>query len=96
MVYVVLSCRVREGKSKMHIGRMLAAMVRLNELLEAVCNILPKLIGFASLELLGHAILGLDDVELGLFISQNDLADPKIGSAHVKSQEGSSLVAIWE
>jgi len=93
VVDVVLAGGVREGEAERELVKLLALVVVFDELLEAVGDITPKLIGVASLELLGHAVLGLDDVELALLLGEVDLADTEVGAAHVKGEEGTGLVA---
>lgn len=96
MVYVILSGRVRESETKRETGQLLATVVRLNELLETVGNVLPEFLGVSGLEILGHAVLGLDDVEFALRVGQDDLADSEVGSAHVKGEESSLLMSVGE
>jgi hypothetical protein len=93
VVDVVLAGRVGEGETERKLVELLALVVVLNELLEAVGDIAPELIGVASLELLGHAVLGLDDVELALLLRQVDLANAEVGTTHVKGKERTGLIA---
>jgi hypothetical protein len=69
-------------------------VVSFDELVEAVSNVLPQLVARASLELLRHAVLGLNDVELRLLVRQGDFANSQVGSAHIQGEESAGLVAI--
>jgi len=93
MVYVVLGGWVGECETQVHLADIITLVVGIDEVLEAVGDILPKLIGASSLEFLGHLVLGLDDVKLGLLLGESDLADTEVSSAHIKSEEGSLLIA---
>lgn len=75
MVDKVLRCWVREGESERQIIQIFLSVMSLDKLLEAVGNVLPQLIGIASLQLFWHPVLGLDDIEFGLLIGQSDLAN---------------------
>ena len=93
VVDVVLAGGVGEGEAERKLVELLALVVVLDELLEAVGDVAPELLGVAGLELLGHAVLGLDDVELALLLGEVDLADTEVGAAHVKGEERTGLVA---
>ena len=93
VVDVVLAGGVGEGEAERELVELLALVVVLDELLEAVGDVAPELLGVAGLELLGHAVLGLDDVELALLLGEVDLADTEVGAAHVKGEERTGLVA---
>lgn len=93
VVDVVLAGGVGEGEAERKLVELLALVVVLDELLEAVGDVAPELLGVAGLELLGHAVLGLDDVELALLLGKVDLADTEVGAAHVKGKERTGLVA---
>ena len=93
VVDVVLAGGVGEGEAERELVELLALVVVLDELLEAVGDVAPELLGVAGLELLGHAVLGLDDVELALLLGEVDLADTEVGAAHVKGKERTGLVA---
>ena len=93
VVDVVLAGGVGEGEAERELVELLALVVVLDELLEAVGDVTPELIGVAGLELLGHAVLGLDDVELALLLGKVDLADTEVGAAHVEGEECTGLVA---
>ena len=93
VVDVVLAGGVGEGEAERKLVELLALVVVLDELLEAVGDVAPELLGVAGLELLGHAVLGLDDVELALLLGEVDLADTEVGAAHVKGEECTGLVA---
>lgn len=93
VVDVVLAGGVGEGETERELVELLALVVVLDELLEAVGDIAPKLIGVAGLELLGHAVLGLDDVELALLLRKVDLTNTEVGATHVQGKEGTGLVA---
>jgi len=96
VVDVVLGGRVGEGEAEGQGAQLLAVVVLLDELLQAVGQVLPQLLGGAGLELLGHAVLGLGDVEAALLLGQDDLADAQVGAAHVEGEEGPLLVAGGE
>ena len=64
MVYVILRGWIGECESEMELIQLLVVMVGLNKLLEAVCNVLPELICITCLQLLRHAVFGLDDIKL--------------------------------
>lgn len=93
VVDVVLGGGVGEGETKRELVELLALVVVLDELLETVGDVAPKLVGVTGLELLGHAVLGLDDVELALLLGKVDLANTEVGAAHVKGKERTGLVA---
>lgn len=93
VVDVVLTGRVGESETKGKLVELLALVVVLDELLEAVGDVAPELVGVASLELLGHAVLGLDDVELTLLFGKVNLANTKVGAAHVQGKESTGLIA---
>jgi len=96
MVYVVLCCRVGECKAKVHFTDVLAFVVCIDELLKTIRDVLPELVRITGLEFLRHAILRLDDVELGFLISQDDLTDSQVSASHIQSKESSGLVSIRE
>ncbi len=84
-VNVVLRGWVGKGETQRQCSNVLAVtMMSFEELVKTVGNVLPELIALASLELLGHLVLGLNDVELGLLFGEGDLADAKVGAAHVE------------
>ena len=96
MVDVVLGGRIGKGETERELLNLLIAMVILDELLQAVGNIGPQLVGGACLELLRHAVFGLYDVKFTLFFSEGDFADAEVGAAHVKGKEGARFVAVGE
>jgi hypothetical protein len=97
LINVILCGRVRKGETKREgINAGAITMVSLNKLLKAVCNIFPKFIRIASLELLWHTVLGLKNVEFGFLLGQGNLAHAQVGAAHVKSKKRAGLVAIGE
>ena len=93
VVDVVLAGGVGEGETERKLVELLALVVVLDELLKAVGDIAPKLVGVAGLELLGHAVLGLDDIELALLLRQVDLTNTEVGATHVKGKERTGLIA---
>lgn len=96
MVDVFLRSWVGEGKTQRQLGQVFAFVVGLDELLQAVGDVLPQLLGGASLELLRHPVLGLGDIKASLLFCQGNLANAQVGPAHVESQEGALLFAVWE
>jgi hypothetical protein len=96
VVDVVLSGRVGEGETKRKLVKLLALVVVFDELLQTIGDVAPKLVGGTGLELLGHAVLGLDDVELSLLLGQVDLTDTEVGAAHVEGEESAGLVTSGE
>ena len=98
LVDVVLRGRVGESETKGQVVNDLVAVavVSLDELVEAVGDVVPELIAVSGLELLGHAVLGLNDVELRLLVGQGDLTDTEVGATHVECEIGACLVAIGE
>lgn len=93
VVDVVLAGGVGEGETEGKLVELLALVVVLNELLQAVGDVTPKLVGVAGLELLRHAVLGLDDVELSLLFGKVNLANTEVGATHVKGKESTGLIA---
>ena len=96
MVDVVLRGRVGESETQRQMGQFLILVVSLEELLKAVGDILPQLIGGAGPELIRQAVFRLGDVEATLLLRQTDFTDTQVGATHVQGQEGSLFIAIGE
>ena len=95
VVNVVLLRGVGKGEAEGDGVQVLVFVVVLDELLQAVGNVFPELVRLAGLELFGHAVFGLDNVELAFFFGQDDFADAEIRAAHVEGEEGAGFVACW-
>jgi len=92
VVNILLSGRVREGETEGKLVQLLTFVVVLDELLQAVGDVTPELLGSAALQFFGHAVLGLDNVEFALGLWQVDFANTEVGAAHVEGEKGTGLV----
>merc|ERR1712093_381559 len=96
VVYVILSRGVRESEPEWKADKLLITVVGFDELLKTVCDVFPEFLGIACLQILGHTVLGLNDVKFTLFVGQDDFANTEVGSAHIKGKESSLLMSVGE
>lgn len=96
VVDVILGGGIGEGETQGKLRELLALVVRFNELLQTVGDVLPQLLSSAGSELLGHPVLGLSDVEATLLLGQGDLTDTQVGTTHIQGEESSLFITIGE
>jgi hypothetical protein len=96
VVDIVLCRGIRKGEAQWQGRELLILVMVFNKLLQAVGNILPELLGGASLELFWNSVLRLRDIKLSALLGQFDFANTQVGAAHVKGQVPSLLVAVGE
>lgn len=75
VIDVLLSRGVGESETEGQLGEVSFLVVVLDELLQAVGDVLPQFIGGSSAQLLGHLIFGLCDIESALLLGQGNFAN---------------------
>lgn len=96
VVNVFLSGGVRKGETEGQLGQVLILVVELNELLQAVGNVLPQLLGSTGPQLIGHLVFGLCDFKGTLGVCQGNFANAQVGTTHIKGEEGALLFTVGE
>jgi hypothetical protein len=96
VIDVLLSSWVREGETEGQLGQVLVLVMELDELLQAVGDVLPQLLSSTGTELFRHLIFRLGNIEGALLVGQGDLANTQVGAAHVEGKVGTLFVSIGE